>query len=132
VKRFVREPGSDDVLSRLREGDWTTSRLTWIEVVAAVAHRAHRGDLGRRQFQSVLRTIAAESASVDALEIDDEVESGARECLLRHPLRAADAIQLASCLLVAQRFGRRIELLCYDARLAAAARAEGLIVFGAP
>lgn len=131
MKRYVRESGSDDVLRWLREGGWTTSRLTWIEVVAAVAHRGRRGDLAEGQLRAILRAIDVESPSVDALEIDDEIESGARVCLLRHDLRTGDAIQLSSCLLVARRFARDIELVCYDARLAAAARAEGLTVLGA-
>ena len=47
---------------------------------------------------------------------------------LRHPLRAGDAIQLASALLLRRELGEPVKFVAYDNRLKAAAKAEGLVV----
>ncbi len=52
----------------------------------------------------------------------------ARALLVRHPLRAADAIQLASALLLRRELNEPVTFAAYDDRLKAAARAEGLTV----
>lgn len=47
-----------------------------------------------------------------------------------HPLRAADAIQLSSAVVAADRDPAALDLITLDARLAAAARREGFAVLG--
>lgn len=54
--------------------------------------------------------------------------SEARALLVRHPLRAGDAIQLASALLLRRELAEPVTFAAYDDRLKAAARAEGLTV----
>jgi hypothetical protein len=48
--------------------------------------------------------------------------------LIRHQLRASDAVQLASCLHLRRLASTEVRLLAYDNRLNDAARAEGLAV----
>jgi predicted nucleic acid-binding protein len=43
----------------------------------------------------------------------------------RHPLRAADALQLASALFLRESAGQPVLFLCFDERLVAAAKEEG-------
>lgn len=50
----------------------------------------------------------------------------ARSLLLRHPLRAGDAIQLASCLVLRDRAELPVAFLAFDRRLNEAAVREGL------
>ena len=52
----------------------------------------------------------------------------ARALLARHPLRAGDAIQLASALLLRRELSEAVTFAAYDDRLKAAAKAEGLFV----
>ncbi len=47
--------------------------------------------------------------------------------LARHPLRAGDSIQLASCLYLRQQVVEEVRLVADDARLGAAAETEGTI-----
>lgn len=54
------------------------------------------------------------------------VADQARALLLRHQLRAGDAIQLASGLYLQQELGERVLFLAFDSRLVEAARLEGL------
>jgi predicted nucleic acid-binding protein len=62
------------------------------------------------------------------LEVEPSVAVRDEACrLLRaHPLRAADALQLAAALRLSDEIGDRVAMICFDARLADAARLEQL------
>ncbi|MBA4388981.1 MAG: PIN domain-containing protein [Verrucomicrobia bacterium] len=45
-----------------------------------------------------------------------------------HPLRAADAFQLAAAVIASDNDPRNVQMVCFDTRLAAAARKEGFTV----
>jgi len=60
------------------------------------------------------------------VETTAAVVSKAVSLLVRHPLRAADALQLGSCLELREQIDRPIDLVAYDSPLVAAARSEGL------
>lgn len=62
------------------------------------------------------------------VELTAEVVSAALGLLTRHPLRAGDAIQLASCLELRQRLKYPITFVAFDQQLLRAARKEGLDV----
>ncbi len=49
-----------------------------------------------------------------------------------HPLRAADALQLAAAFIAAERRPSSLELITLDDRLAAAARKEGFVLVDLP
>lgn len=54
-----------------------------------------------------------------------------RRLLRTHPLRAADALQLAAALVAAEGNPQSLPFVCLDDRLALAAQREGFIVVGA-
>jgi predicted nucleic acid-binding protein len=62
------------------------------------------------------------------VELSPGVALEARSLLVRHALRAADAIQLASALLLKRELREPVTFAAYDHRLKAAARAEALTV----
>jgi hypothetical protein len=62
------------------------------------------------------------------IELLPEVTSAALDLLARHPLRAGDAIQLASCLTLRARTDVDVSFVAFDGRLVEAARAEGATV----
>ena len=68
-----------------------------------------------------------------SLLLDDD---GIREAAVRfvrvHPLRAADALQLAAAFVVAERRPSSLEVITLDERLAAAARKEGFALVELP
>lgn len=55
----------------------------------------------------------------------DGLKDKAGRLLLNHPLRAADALQLAAALTWAEKSAKDHELVCFDLRLRDAARKEG-------
>ena len=62
------------------------------------------------------------------VELSTPVVLEARALLVRHPLRAGDAIQLASALLLRRELAEPVTFAVYDDRLKAAAKVEGLVV----
>jgi predicted nucleic acid-binding protein len=75
-----------------------------------------------------LASLSDDFAALIIVELTPDVAGTARGLLLRHPLRSADAIQLASCLYLQRELGQPVAFVAFDDRLAAAARAEGLAV----
>jgi hypothetical protein len=67
-------------------------------------------------------------------EVDpsDAVREAAVRFLRVHPLRAADALQLAAAFIAAERRPSSLEVVTLDDRLAGAARKEGFVVIEAP
>jgi hypothetical protein len=75
--------------------------------------------------------VSADLSALHIVELLPEVTAQARALLQRHALRAADAIQLASCLYLVEQLGESVPFVAFDARLRAAARAEQLGVLPA-
>lgn len=65
-------------------------------------------------------------ASFYVVEISPEVSTLACRLLTNHKLRAADALHLASAVLVSRRIGSGCQFVGFDGDLNAAARREGL------
>lgn len=131
MKRYIRESGSADVAVWLRAGTAATARLSWVEIVSAATRRARSGDISPARLARIAAAIERDARRLLTIEFTDAVESKARHLLLAHPLRAADAIQLAGALDLAERSGRPIAFVVFDEPLAAAARSEGLKTLGA-
>ncbi len=77
---------------------------------------------------AALERMRVDLEKLDVVELVPVVVMGVHDLLARHPLRAADALQLAAALYLFGRVGRAMEFIVYDERLAAAARRENLRV----
>jgi len=62
------------------------------------------------------------------IALDDDVHRRVDRLLARHALRGADAVHLASAVLVHELLQEPVTFACADARLVSAARVEGLRV----
>ena len=98
-----------EVLSAL----WRRRRLAEIEVRAQAAAE-----------DALLELEAAWSIVADVTQVDRR----ARRLLATHPLRAADAAQLAAALVACDERPERLPFVTLDERLAEAARREGFAV----
>ena len=67
-------------------------------------------------------------------EVDpsDAIREAAVRFLRVHPLRAADAVQLAAAFIAAERRPSSLEVVTLDDRLASAARKEGFVLVDVP
>ena len=126
MKRYVREAGSDRVRHWLASGTPATSRLTEVEVASALMRRWREGRFGTAARDRALLALAGDLEALTIVEIVPPVTARARALLERHPLRAGDALQLASCLLLRDTTGGAVAFAAFDDRLSQAARAEGL------
>ena len=103
-----------------------TSAWTVVEITSAVERRVRDGALDRSQRRAVLERLGHLAETWDEVTDVLSVRRRAGQLLARHPLRAADAGQLAAALLVAPDDGAALPFVCQDQRLADAAEREGL------
>ena len=130
MKRYVREPGSDEVRRWLASGTPATSRLTEVEVASALMRRWREGAFAAAERDRALAALVSDLRAVTVVEIVPTVTARARMLLQRHSLRAGDALQLASCLLLRDSTVGAVAFAGFDDRLNQAARAEGLTAIG--
>lgn len=125
VKTVLPEPGTDQARTLWdAAGACVTSWLTAAEAAAALgaAHRANRlSGAGFRRAMSLLEEVESELVHVN---VTPSVARLAAALAVRHSLRGADSVQLASAMLI----GGDPVFVCFDERLRAAAALEGLMV----
>jgi predicted nucleic acid-binding protein len=129
VKRYVRESATTRVRRLLARGDVVVSRLSEVEVVSAFARLSRVGMWEADERDRASAAFTRDLSQWHVVEIAGEVTARARILLSKHPIRAGDAIQLASAQYFQQMLARPLELfVAFDDRLIDAARAEGLDV----
>lgn len=127
VKRYVREPGSDVVARFFRAGSQlAVSSLARVEVSAALFKRARAGDLTSDVAGSHAAHVAADLEEMHVVEARGPVLELATDLVSRRPLRAYDAVQLASAMRLSRAAGVAVTLVCADDALCVAAVGEGL------
>ncbi len=102
--------------------------LTRTEIVSAIYAKVRAGELDRTEATAALRRLEALAdrwTEVDAL---DRVRERAERLLGSHPLRSADALQLAAAIVLADERPRRRPFVTADESLGACARIEGFDV----
>jgi predicted nucleic acid-binding protein len=133
VPLIIQEAGTAAARRWFREdGAIVVWALTRLELVSAIERRAREGRLTARQRTLALARV--ERIGRDAHEVGDvaAVRARAVPLLARHPLRAADAAQLAAALLVADPEPASLTMVAFDRRIADAAEREGLRVLSYP
>ena len=126
VKRYVEEDGSELVIEAMAGQPVAISRLSATEVVSAICRRCREGDMRVEQREAALLSLDTERPAFHVVELTEEITTRAATLLRRHPLRARDSVQLASCLLLADELGTLARLVAFDDRLVGAAQAEGV------
>jgi len=99
-----------------------------VECVSALARRERDGALGPRAMMLALERLQRLAAAWHEIDPSDEVREAAIRLLRVHPLRAADALQLAAAFVAAERRPASLEVVTLDDRLADAARKEGFAI----
>lgn len=128
MKRYVAEPESAAVARWLGERAPVTCRLAETEIASAIGRRFREGGLGAEARTRALDALRADLPRIHVVEITPPVVAAVHDLFRRYPLRAADALHLASALLLRSSADASVDFVAFDARLAEAARAEGLAV----
>ncbi len=109
-----------------------SSVLVWwateIECASAVARLERDGALDEKATTIAFERLRQLAASWQEIDASDAVRETAVRLLRVHPLRAADAAQLAAAFIAAERRPPSLEFVTLDLRLAAAARKEGFML----
>ena len=128
MKRYVREPGAVSVRRLLKADPAAASRLSEVEVASALVRRAREGAFTVEERDRALASLADDFTTLIIVEFTPEITADARALLLRHRLRAGDAVQLASCLYLQREMSQPLPFVVFDDRLAEAARHEGVTI----
>ena len=130
LKLFLSEPGSAELTRAVKgRADLVVSDLAVTEAASALSRRVRQGAITPNDARRVQRTIIErlESAPYQRVELTRDIHRRAEHFLLTVmdlPLRAADALHLALAF-----SARAASMASFDLRLAAAARAVGLIAY---
>ena len=126
VKLLLPEIGAA-VVSDLWDGSTRVVASTLIrpEVASALSRRRRQGDISAAQHRSLSNAWEVIQSEIGLVQSNGEVVDLAVDLTHRHPLSGADAVHLASALVLDI---DDVVLVTWDGRLPAAARAEGLAV----
>jgi predicted nucleic acid-binding protein len=97
AKRYIREPSSSDVIARCRDADEIIlSVLCPIEILSGLNRLRREGKLSLADYRALKKDLSADIAQASIVPVDPEIVKIARICLEKSPLRALDAIHVAS------------------------------------
>ena len=125
----LKEKASEAVKGLMKDDEdivvwWTT----YIECLSALSRRQREGVLtsgDAAKARAVLSALAAAWSEVQPTEL---VRLRAERLLSNHPLRAADALQLAAALVWAQETPRGLDFVCLDQNLRESSLKEGFSI----
>ncbi len=135
VKRYVPETGSAWIraLSAQETGNSLfIARITWVEVLSALARREREGSLTLTDRTLIIQRFRSDlNNQYQVIELDAKLAETAGQLVGQYPLRAYDAVQLASVLRIQPAFtttqSTDLIFLISDNRLSTIAQALGLL-----
>ena len=129
IPLLVKEEPSEYCIQAFRADSdvlvWTMSK---VETLSALCRRLRDRALGPTAFAAAELRMNIFFESVYEVDAIQRVKERALRLLRVHSLRAADALQLAAVMVATEENVRRLQIMCFDERLAAAARLEGFEV----
>jgi predicted nucleic acid-binding protein len=112
------------------------SMLVWwateVECASAVARLEREGALDASAVTQAFDRLKQLASGWHEVDPSDSIREAAVRFLRVHPLRSADALQLAAAFLAAERRPSSLDVVTLDDRLAAAARKEGFVLIEVP
>jgi hypothetical protein len=129
VPLLVAEPSSG---AMLREYERDPEAVVWwateVECVSALSRLERDGDLSASSLSDALERLEALAGAWREVQPVPRVRQTAIRLLRVHPLRAADALQVAAALVTAEDHPATLPVVTLDNRLADAAEREGFPV----
>ena len=133
VPLLMREPTTKTVQGRLEKDPtmivwWATE----VECASAIARLERDGAVDESVVTQAFDRLKQLTSGWHEVDPSDAIREAAVRFLRVHPLRAADAVQLAAAFIAAERRPSSLEVVTLDDRLASAARKEGFVLVEAP
>lgn len=127
LKRYFKEPGSTEVLSKWKEADGIViSSVAYAEAIASIYRKNREVSIGAEKLTSVLNSFQKDWKSFIRVEVNDDLNGVIDRIVTSHPLRGFDAIHLASALITHEMLSEDFLFACFDRKLLQAAQMEGL------
>ncbi|MFB3115402.1 MAG: type II toxin-antitoxin system VapC family toxin [Nitrospirales bacterium] len=128
IKIFVLEKGSEQAL-RLAQDHFppATAAIAYAEIYSGFNRRKREGYVSAKQYTKLSQQFEEHWTTFTRIELIGEVLALARVLLERHPLRAMDAIHLASAMSLQKGIQEPLQFAAADNRLLEAALAEHLL-----
>jgi len=125
------EPGTGRARHWLREDpDVVVWTLTRVELLSALARRRREEPEAASRLLAARRRVLAAWEQWSEVTAVEAVRRHAERVVESHPLRAADALQIAAALVTAEDDPPSLPFVTFDRNLAAAAEREGFRVLG--
>ena len=133
VKRYFEESGSTWIQTLTEpkaRHKLIIARIAWVEILSAFARRQREGTFAPADAAKALQSFRFDLDNhYQVVEVDRSLIESAGQLVGKHPLRAYDAIQLASVLRIMPAFAHAktvsLTFVSADDRLVATAQAEG-------
>ena len=127
VKRYVDEAGRREVLQLLRRNECVMSAVLPVELRSSLRRRVAEGSLEAARLPAILEHVAADRLYWTLVEVGTDVLAAAELLVATHPIRALDAIHVASARLFAARVSLpALTFVSADKRQTETAAAVGL------
>lgn len=101
---------------------------TEVECASAIARLEREGAIDDGTVTQAIDRLKQFASGWHEVDPSDTIREAAVRFLRVHPLRAADALQLAAAFIAAERRPSSLEVVTLDDRLALAARKEGFVM----
>lgn len=133
VPLLVAEPATAAMRALARKDpDMLVWWATEVECASALARLERDGALDEAAAARAFHRLTQLAGGWHEVEPSEALEEAAVRFLRVHPLRAADALQLAAAFIAAERRPSSLEVVTLDDRFAGAARKEGFVLVEAP
>ncbi len=135
LKRYVPEIGTSwmqSIADRQNQHLIIVAQITWVEIYSAIARRQREQNLSTTQAQQISTAFNLHwNEQYFTVPIDSSIIQLAAQLVQQHPLRAYDAIQLATALSIKQQLTSpdisNFTFLTADNRLDTIAQLTGLV-----
>ena len=129
IKIYVTEEGTDSVQEAVsRASVVAASRVAYVEARAALARACRESRIGERDLRQSVAELDEDWKRFLVVEVSDDLVQRAGDLAEEYALRAYDALQLASALILKRRVDSSVFFLAFDQALTQAAQSAGLAV----
>ena len=128
VKLYVEETESSKIAEMVDSCKVTaTSLIAYAEARAAYARRFREKAFGKKEYHLLLSAFEEDWKNYFIIRIKSALVKLAGDLAEKHGLRGFDAIHLSSAVTLKKEIGSPVYFSCFDARLTAVSKAEGLL-----
>jgi predicted nucleic acid-binding protein len=118
VKEFVYERGSEKVVNIINSGyPIYSSVVVYPETLFALRRKKHEEEITEDEFNQKVTKIEDRWQSLNIVKLNQNILSLLRDRVIRYPLRALDAIHLASAIWIRRNIDADCKFVCSDDEL---------------